>query len=139
MNERKNKKQEYIRVRKYKPEEVLPYVGNRRDRPQRLFEGFLVKMFSDRLQLFKTKGMTCVVCNLQGAFFALERGKYSTSKGCMPNRFHFNLYGYDKDGNEVMITKDHIVPKSKGGNNHFDNYQPMCIVCNEEKADKIES
>jgi 5-methylcytosine-specific restriction endonuclease McrA len=37
-----------------------------------------------------------------------------------------------------MMTKDHIMPKSKGGKNHFDNYEPMCSDCNTEKADKHE-
>lgn len=45
-----------------------------------------------------------------------------------------NLYGYDKDGNEVLMTKDHIVPKSLGGRNCLENYQTMCCVCNCNKG-----
>jgi 5-methylcytosine-specific restriction endonuclease McrA len=37
-----------------------------------------------------------------------------------------------------MITKDHIIPRSKGGKDILDNYQPMCIICNSKKADKLE-
>lgn len=132
--DRKHKKQAYIRVRAFKPSEVLPFVTDQKSEHE--FEGFMVKMNSDRYRMFKAKGMTCVSCGLKGVFFALERTKHSTAKGCNPTRFHFNLYGYDQDGNEVMLTKDHIVPKSKGGNNHIDNYQTMCVVCNEEKADQ---
>jgi hypothetical protein len=46
-----------------------------------------------------------------------------------------NLYAIDKNGNEILMTKDHIVPKSKGGANALYNYQPMCSHCNAEKAD----
>ena len=34
------------------------------------------------------------------------------------------------------MTKDHIIPKSKGGKNELSNYQTMCTYCNNEKADK---
>jgi hypothetical protein len=37
-------------------------------------------------------------------------------------------------GDEVKLTKDHIVPKSKGGNNRFRNYQTMCGPCNSKKG-----
>ena len=32
------------------------------------------------------------------------------------------------------MTKDHIVPRSKGGGNGLHNMQTMCIVCNQEKG-----
>lgn len=51
--------------------------------------------------------------------------------------YHMNLYG-TKNGQEILFTKDHILPKSKGGTNTMDNYQIMCRICNEKKADKIE-
>ncbi len=33
---------------------------------------------------------------------------------------------------------DHIIPKSKGGNKHLNNLQPMCCNCNLKKGNKIE-
>ena len=36
-----------------------------------------------------------------------------------------------------MMTIDHIIPKSKGGNNDINNLQPMCNTCNTKKADTI--
>lgn len=32
-------------------------------------------------------------------------------------------------------TIDHVVPKSKNGQNHPDNYQPLCSRCNNKKGD----
>jgi hypothetical protein len=91
-----------------------------------------VAMGSHRYQLFVEKGIKCAKCGLKGEYFALERGV-----GDNPNRFHFNLYGVDTDGNEVLITKDHIIPRSAGGKNKLPNYQTMCYVCNQDKADRI--
>jgi len=48
---------------------------------------------------------------------------------------HLDLYGTDSEGELHMITLDHIKPKSKGGRNHVSNYQPLCKICNEIKAD----
>jgi len=101
-----------------------------------VFDGVLVSMVSDRYLCFKKSGTTCVTCGLKGTFFALERTRKS-GKGNNPHgRYHFNLYGYDADGDEVMLTKDHIVPRSEDGKDHVDNYQTMCKMCNEREGNK---
>lgn len=91
-----------------------------------------VSMGSHRYQMFADKGTDCVKCGIKGEFFALERDEVSN-----PLKFHFNLYGLDKYGNEVMITKDHIIPRSKGGKNILINYQPLCYRCNKHKANHL--
>lgn len=90
-------------------------------------QGYNVKRNSERYKTFKEKGTKCVTCGLEGKFFALEKHKSSKNP-------HFNLYGIDTEGNEVMMTKDHIIPKSKGGKNYIDNYQTMCSICNCKKG-----
>ena len=92
-----------------------------------LFDGYLVKTYSQRYDLFRTN-TKCTQCGLEANCYILE--KQESSKA-----WHFNLYYVDKD-REILFTKDHIVPKSLGGKNLLSNYQTMCCVCNGEKSNK---
>jgi 5-methylcytosine-specific restriction endonuclease McrA len=138
---------QYIRRGIYPLDAVLPYVVFKRlprdpgtkDRQRssdREYDGWIVDMSSQRYQLFASKGTRCVVCGLEGRFFALEQDVYAHVHEVMrnPKRCHFNLYGIDATGTEVMLTKDHIVPASAGGPDALDNYQPMCETCNQAKG-----
>ena len=120
------KKKSYIRKETYSIEEVLPFIGKHK----KDYDGDLIKMDSQRYELFSKKGCKCVVCGLEGKYFAKERDRKCQT-------YHFNLYGINEQGEEIMLTKDHIIPKSKGGANHISNYQTMCIVCNYAKGNKI--
>ena len=113
--------------------EVLPFVvKDKRDNGSiRTYDGHEVKMWSLRYHVFK-KSLICSGCGITGQYFALERNKDDVSP-----RFHFNLYAKTKNGDEVLITKDHVCPKSKGGSEYIDNMQTMCKVCNEIKTDKV--
>jgi len=97
-----------------------------------MYDGNKVKLFSLRLRTFANHGTCCANCGLCGHFFALER--HVGSQG----RYHFNLYGHDEEGNEILFTKDHILPKAKGGPDSLKNMQTMCIICNHLKGDTVE-
>ena len=124
--------QNYIRKgRKYTTKEVLVHVstlhGHRKKKVE--FDGDMIKVTSDRLFAFK-ESLACAECGIKGMFFVKERD-YSQKT------FHFNLYAINGDGEEILMTKDHVVPKAKGGPNHPDNYQTMCRECNAEKKDEL--
>lgn len=98
-----------------------------------IFHGANVSRYSDRYNVFRNN-YTCVCCGLKGLYFRID----SHEKDLINDLWHFNLYGINEQGEEILFTKDHIFPKAKGGKNTFDNYQTMCVVCNGIKKDKID-
>ena len=50
---------------------------------------------------------------------------------------HLNLYGRMRNGRLILMTRDHIFPRSKGGGEDISNQQTMCATCNNRKADSI--
>lgn len=96
------------------------------------FDGDLIHMDSLRYQVFK-RSLICVSCGIEGKFMAKERNVVS---GFAPDRWHFNLYA-ELDGVEVLMTKDHIHPRSKGGKDVLANLQTMCTHCNMAKGNSV--
>ena len=95
-----------------------------------VFHGDELYIDSLRYFTFKKDNCTCVKCGLKGAFFAKE-------KHLRDNRYHLNLYAFDEDGNEVLMTKDHRYPKAKGGSNDISNLDTMCAPCNHAKGNTL--
>lgn len=95
------------------------------------FHGDMIRANSQRYQTFLTKGTRCAKCGLGGKFFAKEKKIWEKS-------FHLEFYGIDENGEEVLMTKDHIIPRSLGGKNSVDNYQTMCTRCNMKKGNRLE-
>lgn len=127
----------YERKGIYAPEEVFSHLGAKEAVD---FDGDTIRMGSPRYILFNTN-LICVVCDLVGIFFAKERAIYldrPSGRYCpTTNHYHFNLYGLNDRGDEVMLTKDHIHPKSQGGSEDQSNFQTMCARCNGRKRDRI--
>lgn len=80
-----------------------------------------------RLQVFFHKGCACVT---PGCTNIGERVVRSIdSQGGV----HWDLFTSDM----ILMTVDHIHPKSRGGRNELANYQPMCQVCNSLKGNRL--
>lgn len=121
-----------IEDKAYSPEEVFSLIGEEyllrktdayKHTTDMVVDGFNVRPVSLRYMLFYQKGTTCVCCGKTGTHFKLC-GDPDT------NRRHFNLFADDGS----LLTKDHIIPKSKGGRDHVDNMQTMCAACNHQKG-----
>jgi HNH endonuclease len=112
--------------RKYAPSEILPLVSFPKNgkAERKMFDEDIINFGSFRLQTFAAKGIVCVSCGLVGSYFIKEK---ATSND---KYFHLNFYT-DCD---MMMTKDHIIPKSKGGRDCLENFAPMCRRCNQEKG-----
>lgn len=65
-------------------------------------------------------------CKLKDFYFGL-----GVDKG---GGIHLDLYGIDQEGETVMVTIDHIKPRSKGGKDDIKNYRPLCKIHNEIKS-----
>lgn len=68
----------------------------------------------------------CVICGVEGTKFCLGVDSAGGK--------HWDLYSED----DIALSLDHIVPKSRGGKNSLDNAQIMCTMCNSLKANKPE-
>lgn len=130
----------FQRTATYKPEEVLPFLpilsqlpaGTRLHTVRKDFDGDMIKICSDRYYTFQ-KSLCCSHCGIEGKFFGKER-HIDKSGFPLSNSFHLNLYAINEQGQEILMTKDHIVPKSKGGKDKLSNYQTMCEICNSAKS-----
>ena len=82
---------------------------------------FDLKTKSIRYQLFKRDidNLVCVSCGIKASHFMIE----AQVEDVKPH----------EEGNEVLMTKDHIIRKREGGKDHVDNMQVMCTFCNSEK------
>ena len=104
---------------------VLALIGRG---PIKIF-GRKINTAGPRLRCFK-RSLVCACCGLKGSVFFLERHKNNDD-------WHFNLYGQLPDGTLKLMTRDHWIPISNGGNNGLSNSQTMCIECNRKKGAKL--
>ena len=117
----------------YEPNEILQMVSTI-TRPKQIFIGdyeYKVKLSTTRLLCFK-KSIKCVRCGIKGVVMSLDLDKLHRRHYVA----HFNLYAH-KNGKYVLMTKDHIVPVSKGGKGDLSNLQTMCHTCNHRKGNRI--
>ncbi len=141
-----------VRRGKYPVAAVLQLLRNRRvNRPtETVFDGVAVKLsvgpstrYACFLQSATEGNIRCAICGLEASFFALERQTHDKVaverriKSGQKPLYHFNLYGtvmVEGKDKEVLFTKDHIIPRSMGGEDRCENYQTACAPCNNAKA-----
>lgn len=119
-----------LRATKFPIEDVLHLITPKTSKIKIKFGDRFVDMGSLRYHVFK-RSLVCVTCGIVGQYFALEQHRDVAARGS--KTWHFNLYAV-KDGEEVLMTKDHIQPKSAGGSDKMANLQTMCSPCNLAKG-----
>ena len=122
---------------KIDPQEVFNLMGDGNNKYiSATFFGEEVNLGTLNVRMHFHKGIDCIEeCGATGAYFKMERSPGPPH--ILYSEWHLNLYAIDKNGKEVLMTKDHRYPRSKGGPDTLDNLDPMCTVCNSRKADKI--
>lgn len=130
----------FERKETYEINAVLDHLPDPKDFPKnfklkkikRNYDGDDIKMGSQRYYVFK-ESLCCTFCGIKGQFFAKERHLNKKGQPCSES-FHMNLYAINEDGEDVLMTKDHIIPKAKGGRDVLSNYATSCFICNELKS-----
>ena len=129
----------YERKEAYLPHEVLDFLPNPSDYPKffklkkirKDYDGDSMKMGSERYYTF-AKSLKCEYCLIEGTIFYKER---SLDKKGNPQEggYHFNLYAFNENNEEILMTKDHIIARSHSGKDELSNYVTCCEDCNIEK------
>jgi len=118
---------EYHVIAEFTVEEILNLIDPKNtDRTRIKYKGFEFRISSLRLRTFKKHGVKCACCGKEGIIFRLQNSGNS-------NFYHLGLWTADN----IQMTKDHVIPKSKGGKDRLDNMQTLCQKCNNKKANKI--
>jgi 5-methylcytosine-specific restriction endonuclease McrA len=122
---------QYQRIGTVPVEDILPLIY---EQTRITLFGEEIKLTSRRYKCYKERGVKCVSCGIEGHHFAVERQLKENKEECP---YHLNLYHRSREGHDVLMTVDHIIPKAKGGSNSLRNLQPMCCICNSSKADRM--
>ena len=123
----------YIHLQSFDPDSVLELVGPDNNPIEIDIEGtqYRINVKSLRLQCFK-KSKRCVRCGLEGTIISADTFTTKSDR----RGAHFNLYAIF-NGRTRLMTKDHTMPKSKGGADHLDNLETMCDQCNHRKGSTV--
>jgi len=101
------------------------------------FKNELIQVSNDGLYCIAQKAKHCYFCGAKiiGGFLFAIKNQIQIYK----NKIVWNVgqIAEKKNNKLVIMTKDHIFPKSKGGITKIENLQPMCEDCNRIKNNLI--
>ena len=102
-------------------------------------DGVSFKYFPEKVKNFMNS-CTCLACGIQGTEVRIEKQPIPHAIYGKP---HLNVYAVTKDelGNpyEMMMTVDHDVLRSKGGEDKATNFNTLCRRCNSLRGSKYDS
>lgn len=127
------KREPILRVAKLDLDEGLDMIKKvSNNRKVTVLGQYVLPKKSRRLSMLEGGQLFCCKCGLEGKHWYIEKDLRDPS-----DHFSLQFYGFDKNGVERMLTWDHIVPKSLGGNDSLNNGQIMCHPCNRDKSNDI--
>lgn len=112
---------------------ILPFIQNKGHRTLRrvTLRGITFSAASDTVDCVK-RNQTCSECGVTGnVWVVLKNNDEKTME--IPS---LHLFHKTHNNKYVLMTKDHLVPRSLGGKDSRTNYQTMCTLCNRKK-DKL--
>lgn len=80
----------------------------------------------------KGQPITCHFCGCQADRWVAEKGRRDKLGHPV-----LNLFATGRDSGIVMMTRDHIIPKSLGGTDAVANLRPACGPCNEGRSNDV--
>lgn len=90
----------------------------------------LVHLSKMRWIVFAHKGRKCRQCGIEGTVVVHWQEFVNPTD-------HYDLAAYTPEGQLVMMTLDHHIPRSFGGPKTLANLNPMCYPCNQRKKNAI--
>lgn len=99
---------------------------------ERLVRGQAVSAASGAALFLSLRGrpIKCYNCGCEATSWIADRHRNHMGKPCL------NLYA-SKDGTPVLMTRDHIIPKSLGGKDLVENLRPCCSDCNSLRGNEM--
>ena len=103
-------------------------------RHDRLVKGKRVDRPSGWALFHHLKGQP-ILCHFCGC----QADRWVSEKGRKDHLGHpvLNLFATNRDGQVVLMTRDHIIPKSLGGIDAVANLRPACGPCNEQRSNEV--
>lgn len=80
----------------------------------------------------KGQPIRCHFCGCQADRWVSEKGRRDRLGHPV-----LNLFASNSDGRVVLMTRDHIIPRSLGGVDDVANLRPACAPCNERRSNEV--
>lgn len=117
-------------VAEFSMEQIMPHIGFKKPPIQlECLNGktYTVRVNSVKFECFR-RNHICVFCRKEGCVWLLQ---------LEPNGKSIHLNMFWREGEEkMMLTLDHICPRSKNGKTRISNSQTLCQKCNQDKGDR---
>jgi len=126
-----NDSNKFLKIRQYSFDEIKELLTERTTRIK--LDGLMVHI-NKTFRTFLKKGNTCVHCKRKGTLVIPTKDNIEKRKKG-ERAYHLKLYHIAKNGNLILMTKDHIIPASVSHNHTYSNLQTMCTECNAQKGD----